>query len=275
MTEPPRVDAELIRRLNRPEIEATAVRLRAMAAAGGPGAPPEVHRFGRATAFCCPALPELNFYNVVWNLSTENLGQLDDILGVYQRHGIRTRVRAFPGLIDHDVERALAAAGLTAQGWLCLLYRLPQPVPAPVDGVTVRRVGPDEGVLFADTMMEGFGFAPEQRDAARPAIAGWTEIDWFWCYLAEVDGEPAGIGVLECLDGVGYLAAACTVESARGKGCQSALITARIRDAAAAGCDVLCVETGFATQSMKNQERFGFRLAATACDWVQPRPASA
>ena len=74
------------------------------------------------------------------------------------------------------------------------------------------------------------------RRAARPA--GWR------CYVARVDGEAQATAAMLLDAGIAELGMAATLEPARRRGCQPALLHRRIVDAAAAGCELLFVETG-------------------------------
>lgn len=274
MSDWPRADGKLIARLMEPETEATAQRLRRMRAFARDGAPAEVHRFGEATVLVCPALPELGFFNSTHGLTDANADQLESILGCYRRHQIRARMWVSPGLVGTGLMRQLTAAGLQPVFWSSVLHRLPGAMDPP-NAVPVRELERTEadGLLAADLFMRGFGMSDDDQNSARASIADWIHTRWWRFYVAEPEGEPVAMAILAIRDGVGYLAAAATLEAARGKGCQSALIARRVSDATAAGCDILSVQTGFATQSQANQERFGFRLAATTVLWEEPKPA--
>jgi hypothetical protein len=53
----------------------------------------------------------------------------------------------------------------------------------------------------------------------------------------------------------------------RGRGCQSALLSRRIADAAAAGCDSVASLAEFGSGSHRNLERAGLRVAFTQAVW--------
>ena len=58
------------------------------------------------------------------------------------------------------------------------------------------------------------------------------------CLLAELDGKAIATGALHTSEGVALLAGASTVPEARKQGAQLALLEARLRHAAEAGCDL-------------------------------------
>lgn len=82
-------------------------------------------------------------------------------------------------------------------------------------------------------------------------------------YLARYDGDVAGGASMRITDGVAQLTGAATVPAHRRRGVQTGLLTARLRDAAAAGCDVAVVTTAPGSTSQKNAQRRGFHLLYT------------
>jgi GNAT superfamily N-acetyltransferase len=92
------------------------------------------------------------------------------------------------------------------------------------------------------------------------------------CYLALVDGVGQGAAMMHRHGDVAEIGAAATLPEARGRGCQTALLHRRIRDAAAAGCRVMTVETGERTgdrpsASYRNILRAGFEEAGLRPNW--------
>lgn len=92
------------------------------------------------------------------------------------------------------------------------------------------------------------------------------------CYLARVDDEPAACAAMFLHDGLAEFGIAATLEPARGRGCQTALLHRRITDAAAAGCHTLLVKTGERTPgrpstSYSNILRAGFEETHLRPNW--------
>ncbi len=83
------------------------------------------------------------------------------------------------------------------------------------------------------------------------------------CWLAWHDGEPVGAATLAICDGVASLFGASTRVPHRNRGVQHALIAARLAAAVDAGCDLAVVHTEPGSDSQRNVERLGFRLAYT------------
>jgi hypothetical protein len=105
-----------------------------------------------------------------------------------------------------------------------------------------------------------------------PGREGWR------CYVARVDGQAQACAAMSVHEGIAEFGIAATLETARGRGCQLALLHRRILDAAAAGCHTLFVETGERVPgrpaaSYRNILRAGFEEAYLRPNWSQaPSP---
>ena len=102
-----------------------------------------------------------------------------------------------------------------------------------------------------------------------PGREGWR------CYVARVDGEAQACAAMLIQGDLAEFGIAATLEPARGRGCQRALLRRRIRDAAEAGCRTLFVETGERvpdrpSASYKNILRAGFEEAYLRPNWSRP-----
>ena len=138
-------------------------------------------------------------------------------------------------------------------------------------GVQVRPSGDDEFELWLDVVADAAAHPDTQgvpwreefprevylraeRDAA---AAGVTR------YVALLDGTIAGGAGLRIDEGVAQLAGAGTAPAHRRRGVQTALLSARLADAAAAGCDVAVITTQPGSKSQQNAQRRGFELLYT------------
>ena len=93
-------------------------------------------------------------------------------------------------------------------------------------------------------------------------------------YLARRDGAIAGAGVLRIVGGLAQLGGASTLPPHRRRGIQSALLRARLVDAAASGCDLAVVTTEPASKSQANVQRVGFTLLYVRAILVRPSSAA-
>lgn len=133
--------------------------------------------------------------------------------------------------------------------------------------VRARQASPDESDLWSSVAAEGWGETPElgdfMRDIGRISMAS----EGMTAFLAEIDGRAAGTGAVAIHDGVALLAGASTIPAARNQGAQQALLEARLRHAAANGCDLAMMGASPGSASQRNAERQGFRIAYTRIKW--------
>lgn len=139
----------------------------------------------------------------------------------------------------------------------------------------MRRIEADEADLWARVSAEGWssesaelaGFVLEMgKITARSENA--------FCFLAELEGQPAGAGALTLSQGTALLAGASTIFAARRKGVQRALLEARLRFAAEQGCDLVMIGAQPGSASQRNAERQGFRIAYTRIKWHLGQPSA-
>ncbi|MCC6318106.1 MAG: hypothetical protein IT361_10485 [Gemmatimonadaceae bacterium] len=201
---------------------------------------------------------------------------LDEIEAFFAARGAPVFHEVSP-LADDGVLALLAARGYTPIELTSVMFRelhadvvfSPDAVGSPV---TVRRAEPGDHDAWIDTAVAGWAefteYAGEIRELSRITFARASARS----YLAMLGGRPVATGALGVSGGVALLAGASTIPEARRQGAQLALLNARLRDAALAGCDVamMCARPGSASQ--RNAERHGFRIAYTRIKWGR-RPA--
>jgi GNAT superfamily N-acetyltransferase len=148
-------------------------------------------------------------------------------------------------------------------------------------GVEVRPSGDDEfdawlavvaeGVAHPDTQgvpwHEEFPREVYERAERDLAAAGVTR------YAALREGVLAGGASFRMAEGVAQLAGAATAPAHRRRGVQTALVSVRLADAAAAGCDVAVITTQPGSKSQQNAQRRGFDLLYTRAILVKQPPA--
>jgi GNAT superfamily N-acetyltransferase len=145
----------------------------------------------------------------------------------------------------------------------------PEPVATP--GVEVRRSGDEEFDAWHRVIADGFAhpdtqgvpsheeFPDEIIERAEHDLAAAGGVR----YVALHDGVVAGGAGLRIADGVAQMTGAATAPAHRRNGIQTALLAARLADAAAAGCDVAVVTTQPGSKSQQNVQRRGFDLLYT------------
>src|SRR5207248_9937160 len=138
-------------------------------------------------------------------------------------------------------------------------------------GVEVRPSGDDEFEAWLDVVADGSAHPdteglPSHEDFPREVVER-AERDFVAAgvrpYVALRDGVIAGGASSHMAEGVAQLAGAATAPAHRRRGVHSALLSARLADAAAAGCDIAVVTTHPASKSQQNVQRQGFDLLYT------------
>ncbi len=138
-------------------------------------------------------------------------------------------------------------------------------------GVAVRASGDDEFESWLDVVADGFAHpdsegVPSHEEFSREIIARATR-DFAAAgvqrYIALHDGTIAGGASFRIAAGVAQLTGAATARAHRRLGIQTALLSARLADAAAAGCDIAVVTTQPGSRSQQNAQRQGFDLLYT------------
>lgn len=216
---------------------------------------------------------------------------LDEIEHAYLEHGGPVSVE-----LSNLAQPAIATL-LTARGFRLVSYEnvlgralerdlereIERVIPA---GVEVRPSGDDELDAWIDVVTDGFAHPDEQgvpshEEFPREVIAN-AERDFAQAgvvrYAALREGVLAGGGSVLIADGVAHLARAATAPGHRRRGVQTALLSARLADAAAAGCDLAVVTTQPGSRSQHNVQRRGFDLLYTRAVLMkdpQPTPPPA
>ena len=142
---------------------------------------------------------------------------------------------------------------------------------APEDVEVVELTASDQEP-FGTIAAIGFGLPAWGAEffAHLPGRDGWR------CYVARIDGEAQGCAAMLIEEGIAEFGVAATLEGARGRGCQTALLHRRIGDAAEAGCHTLFVETGERvpdrpSASYRNILKAGFEEAYLRPNWQRRR----
>ena len=150
-----------------------------------------------------------------------------------------------------------------------VLYRAVElPTESHAEGIRVRIAGLDEGQLWSDVNARGWTHEhPEFEGFVRETGVLMVAREGSPCFLAEVDGKPGAAGALIVHDGVAVFGGAATVPELRRRGLQAALLSERMRYAAEHGCDLAMMVAEAGSNSQRNAERKGFRVAYTRLKW--------
>jgi ribosomal protein S18 acetylase RimI-like enzyme len=137
--------------------------------------------------------------------------------------------------------------------------------------VEVRRSGDEEFQAWHEVMADGFAHPDAQGVPSHEEFPGdiieRAERDMEAAggvrYVALRGGVIVGGAGLRLDEGVAQMTGAATAPAHRRRGVQTALVAARLADAAAAGCDIAVVTTMPGSKSQENVQRRGFELLYT------------
>ena len=182
---------------------------------------------------------------------TEQPGRVDAALAFFAEHGVAGEIVLDPADAPSEIEPRL---------------RLDVYVAAPGDVVAeeatdlaIRVVADDEIDAWMEVVIEANAPIPEVATLWRSMAAHvGRRPDWI-LIVGEADGRMVAAASLFMTDGVGWQSWASVLPAARGHGFQRALIAARTRLAAEAGCDIVAAWALAGAHSSDNLARAGLR----------------
>jgi len=235
----------------------------------------ELRDFGPVQASIATGLPGVGMMNLVLGATQPGAlerGHLAAATEWAASRGVGFYVPATPGLPDTDAAEGWLSANGFDKGYAWMKF---------VRGVHPPRFAAPavEVVELSDPAQEPFGMIAATGFGlpawASAFFAGLPGLDGWRCYAARVDGEAQACAAMHIHRGVAEFGIAATLEPARGRGCQLALLHRRILDAIEAGCHTLFVETGERipnrpSASYRNILRAGFEEAYLRPNWRRP-----
>jgi GNAT superfamily N-acetyltransferase len=132
----------------------------------------------------------------------------------------------------------------------------------------VRVAGFEEAAQWARINARGWAHEhPEMLDFLNQFGAVAFSREHSVNFFAELDGEPGAAGALSLYDGVALFGGATTIPEMRRRGLQAALLETRMCYAFEQGYPLAMMVTEVGSQSQRNAERQGFRIAYTRTKW--------
>jgi hypothetical protein len=245
---------------------------------------PFVVRVGRGAAiYAGPGSPTNKMIGIGFGEGLD-AAVLDDVEARFAACGARLQAEVSV-LADPAAHAQLIGRGYQSSGFEHVLgHPCGSAIGALPEGVAVDRVTAAELPALGDALVEAFA-TPDVGgvggDEIPPSeeIRRWFDItmrvDGFRGYVARVGGAIAGGGALR-LDGeIAQFSGAGTLPRFRRRGVQTALLRARLADAATAGCTIGVVLTQPGSKSQQNAGREGFALLYARHLLVKPVPRRA
>lgn len=232
-----------------------------------------LREFGPVQVSVVGALPEVGMMNLVLGAAAEGAvegGHLAAACEWVRSRGVAAYVPVSPGLPNSAAAADWLAANGFARGYAWMKFvRDPHPPRFKAPDVEVVELGAGSDEPFGAIAASGFELPAWAGAffADLPGREGWR------CYVARVEGTAQACAAMLIDGGVAEFGIAATLEPARGRGCQLALLHRRIIDAAEAGCHTLFVETGERVEdrpagSYRNILRAGFEEAYLRPNWT-------
>jgi GNAT superfamily N-acetyltransferase len=176
-------------------------------------------------------------------------------------------------------------AGIIALDMLCsrnyrpieisnvLCREVEEPAAEDQRNTNVRLIGPEESQLFANVSARGWANEhPELLNFLLQIGVIATAREESLCFIGEIDGKPGAAGVLCIHEGIALFGGSATLPEYRRRGLQAALLRERMRYAYDHGCEVAMMVAAAGSDSQRNAERKGFRIAYTRTKWRLPCP---
>lgn len=232
----------------------------------------ELRQFGPVQASVAADLPEVGMMNLVLGATEEGAVEGDHLAAACewaQARGVSPCVPVSPDLPGTEqVEGWMGEHGF-APGYAWMKFvRDPHPPRFRAPQVEVVEISSGDEEPFGMIVANGFDLPAWGAGffAELPGRDGWR------CYVARVDGITQACAAMLIDGAVAEFGIAATLEPARGRGCQLALLHRRIADAVEAGCELLFVETGERAAgrpapSYRNILRAGFEEAYLRPNW--------
>ncbi|MUK89390.1 GNAT family N-acetyltransferase [Ornithinibacillus sp. L9] len=229
----------------------------------------EIQDFGKARAFSVKGIPGPS-YNTVKGITGDDVGYIEQILAFYKKRDIPARFEITPATSTPELFQQLQRQGFYQHNFHTTLYGSINELHTGLHAsVSIRKLKKDEFPIFADIYVRGFSMP----DFLKEFVAQNNEVlyenpSWHF-YVAQVEGEPVGIGVLHMKDHIGTLAASATVPEFRNRGVHNALVNYRIEQVKQVSCDVIVGQAAFGSTSQLNMQKAGMKIAYTKALWVK------
>ncbi len=174
-----------------------------------------------------------------------------------------------PAQSNADVAALLLETAFRPAYQLCYLGAVPGDVRARVTAA-VERLGPNDVDRFFDLLQQqGVEFPPEKRARKRPFYC----TDRFRCYVARAGAGTACAWTTMYVEGrAAFFGNSFTLPPFRRLGMHSALLAARLNDAADLGLTAAYTDVEYGSQSHSNCERAGMRTLTINTVWSRADP---
>lgn len=229
---------------------------------------------GGAIAFALTAI-DFGFFNRVIGLGIERPATEDDVEAASRFFldlgRTQSVLQVAPTARPDGMPKWMEARGYRRGARWVKVWRTLDDLPEPESSLRIERIDASLADAYADVCGRGFELPPITYPLVGATVGrpGWTH------YLGYDGDTPVSTAAMHVADDVAWLGFGATLEAFRGRGGQSAMFAARLRDARDQGCRWAITETGEETErepvnhSYRNMVRLGFRLAYARQNWLR------
>jgi len=215
------------------------------------------------------------FFNRVVGLGSQGPVTRDDVAaisGYFRASGLGESMIQVPTeVMTPELAAWLGEAGYKqGRNWVKLWHPIGEVHDAETS-LRIAQIGPEEADDFASIVVDAMEFPP----AVGPLAAAVVGV-YGWRHYLGYDRDTPVAATAMFIDGeTAWFGFGATREAARGRGGQSAMFAARLRDARDLGCTLAVTETGEETPedpvnpSYRNMLRAGFTLAYARPNWIR------
>ncbi len=198
---------------------------------------------------------------------------LDRVIEFYESRQTEPRIEVCP-YSDESLLRGLGERGFRVREVeTTLVIDLENtPIPALPTDIEVVRIDPgDAGHMAESISIRRECFVPsEPAEAHDRMMQKVLNARGVYGFMTRVDGAFVAAGDVEAIAPCAVLIAGATRPAARNRGCQRALMIARLHAAREAGCRYVMVESKPHVATGRNALRLGFFVAYTKLTFVRP-----
>ncbi|GAA3614660.1 hypothetical protein GCM10022223_33660 [Kineosporia mesophila] len=191
---------------------------------------------------------------------------IEELVAFYRANQtVRAGIQIAPDVLPPDWDGIAEAHGLKAGSGIHKLAGRIEDLTLGKSDLRVEEVGAEHAREWATTLLNGFGMPLEGLRSMTAAIVTNPAFRSFGAW----DGDRlVAVGNLLIRGSAASLNAGATLPEYRGRGAQSALIAARARAAADAGCAWVIAETGESGSSLNNMRRAGLQSVYLRRNWI-------
>ena len=228
---------------------------------------------GGSLIYCAPGSPLNRAVGLGMHLPLAN-GVLKEVERFYAARGEAARVDLCP-LADPSLIEGLKRAGYCLEMFDSVLFQfLPAdfadwPVP---ENIQVSQAAAEDAELWLKLTAAGFCEKEEPDQDTLDIIGPNFHSANAACFLARLDGRPAGGAAMFSHEGGVEFGGDSTLLEYRRKGIQAALIKTRLAAAYQMGCDLAIALTAPGSASQRSYTRAGFQLAYTRAIMIKNPP---